>query len=142
MADDPVTNFEDFLNRFDALVADAEAGPLEPELVDYLRHTRTRLLHLRNRTQGEEGRESPRHPESGAGRLVVGGQSYPVTIIDGSESGFGILSPVKVETDSAVRLDIDGDRDVEMYEALVTYCAQKGDQYHLGLDIFSSLHIG
>ena len=142
MADEPIANFQDLLDRFDALVAAAETVPIEPEVVDYLRQTRTRLLHVRSRSLDGESRVSPRHPETGSGRLVVEDKAVPVTIIDGSEAGFGVLSPVRVDPDTAVRLDLDGDRDTEMFEALVTYCAQKGEHYHLGLDIFSSLHIG
>lgn len=142
MAADPVRNFEDFLERFDELLEGAAEGPIEPEVVDYLRTTRTRLLQLRERT-GRERRSEPRHSEWGQGRLVVGAQDHPVRILDGSGSGFGVLSPVRVEPDTPVRLDIDGEHAIEVYEALVTYCARKGEgEFHLGLEIFSSLHTG
>ncbi len=142
MATDPVQNFQDLLQRFDDLLESAAKGPIEPEVVDYLRSTRTRMIRVRERT-GEERRAAPRHPEAGTGRLVVAGKDHPVQILDGSETGFGLLSPVPVEPDTSVRLDIDDGREAEIYEALVIYCARKEEgQYHLGLDIFSSLHIG
>jgi hypothetical protein len=141
MAHERIKNFADLLNRFDALVESAEAGPVEPEVVDYLRQTRTRIVHLRGSLQDGGRRESPRHPESGQGRLVVGDQALTVSIVDVSDTGFGVLSPQPVEADTAVRLDLDGEQDLAMYEALVTYCAPEGEHFRLGLDIFSSLRI-
>jgi len=142
MADEPVRNFADLLTRLDTLVEAAEAGPVEPPVVEYLRQTRTRLVRLRESLRDGERRVSPHRPEAGQGRLVVGDRTLPVTIVDGSDGGFGVLSPERVEPATPVRLDLDGAQDLAMHEALVTACLPTGDQYHLGLDIFSTFRIG
>lgn len=135
-----VSSFEDLLAEVDRLVAEADSGPVDPVVVDYLRRTRQRLETLQQRSEADR-REAPRFEERGEARLVVDGEPFAVTILDTSAEGFGVLSPKPVAVDTYARLDMEGEEGPEMYECLVTHCLAEGEQYRLGLDAFSSLRI-
>lgn len=137
-----VESFQDLLARLDQLVEAAEAGPIDPVVVDYLRTTRERMVRLRDRTQ-ENRRTVPREPEIAEARLVSQGEAILVKILDTSETGFGLWSPEKVPPDTYARLDIDGDSQEEIFEGLVTHCKADDEHgYRVGLDVVSSLRIG
>lgn len=141
MTDRPVSNFNDLLERLDALVEAAEAGELDPVLVDYLRASRQRLVLLRERTPGGR-RLAERYETTGEARLVVRGYGMPVRIRDRSAAGFGLLAQEVVDPETYARLDIDGQDAEEIYEGLVTHCQPEDGEYRLGFQIISSLRIG
>ena len=141
MKEQRVTNFKDLLDRLDALTEAAEAGPIDPVIVDYLKTTRQRVALLPQR-MAEGRRLSPRHASDGEARLVVRDRTLPVRIQDRSETGFGLLAEEPVEAESYARLDIDGQQEGEIYEGLVVHCEAEGGSYRIGLDVVSSLRIG
>ncbi len=139
----PLSNFQQFLEGFDELIEAAEAGGLDAVLTDYLQTIRERLIQIRAYERERlaiERRQAPRYEERRPARMVAG--DYPVTILDQSVTGFGCLSPIPVGVDQAVRLEIDGEETVEIYECLVVRCHREGEAYRLGLELFSSLQIG
>lgn len=133
-----VESFEDLMTEVDRLIAEADAGRVDPVVVDYLRRTRERLETLHQRAEADR-REAPRFETEGEARLVVNGEPFAVSIQDSSAEGFGVLSPQPVAVDTYARLDLEGDEGPEMYECLVTHCQAEGDEFRLGLDAFSSL---
>ena len=141
MSQEPVRNFNDLLERLDALVEAAEAGEVDPVLADYLRATRERLVLLRERKPGGQ-RLAERYEATGEARLVVRGYGIPVRIRDRSATGFGLVSDEPVDPETYARLDIDGAHEEEMYEGLVTHCQPEEAEYRLGFEIISSLRIG
>ena len=141
MSDNPVKNFNDLLERLDALTEDAEAGPVDPVIVDYLRATRERVVLLRDRV-AEGRRVAERYETEGEARLVIRGEALEVAIIDRSATGFGLVADQPVEPETYARLDIDGQYEEQIYEGLVTFCQAQDDRYRIGLDVVSSLRIG
>lgn len=141
MSGNPVKNFNDLLERLEALTEDAEAGPVDPVIVDYLRATRERVVLLRERV-AEGRRASERYQTEGEARLVVQGEALHVTIADRSATGFGLLGDTPVAPETYARLDIDGQFEEEIFEGLVTHCQPEDGRYRIGLDVVSSLRIG
>lgn len=141
MSDSPVRNFNDLLARLDALAEAAEAGPVDPVIVDYLRTTRERVALLRERV-GEGQRLASRSETDDEARLVVHGKALPVRIRDQSAAGFGLVAGEPVAPETYARLDIDGVDGGEIHEGLVTHCEAEGDHYRVGLEVVSSLRIG
>lgn len=129
------------MGRIDGLVEAAEAGELDPVLIDYLRATRDRLVTLHERDQ--EGRRlAERYDANGEARLVVKGQGQSVWIRDQSATGFGLIADVALSPDTYARLDIDGANAQVIYEGLVTHCEPEAGAYRLGFEVISSLRIG
>lgn len=141
MSDNPVKNFNDLLERLDALTEDAGAGPVDPVIVDYLRATRERVVLLRERV-AEGRRVAERYDTEGEARLVVRGEALHVEITDRSATGFGLLADSPVPPETYARLDIDGQYEEEIFEGLVTHCQPDEGRYRIGLDVVSSLRIG
>ncbi len=141
MSDNPVNNFSDLMDRFDALIEDAGAGPVDPVIVDYLRATRERVVLLHNRV-AEKRRVAERYETEGDARLVIGGEALEVAIVDRSATGFGLLADEPVAPETNARLEIDGQYQEQIYEGLVAYCQAQDDRYRVGLDVVSSLWIG
>ncbi|MEF8792658.1 PilZ domain-containing protein [Thiohalorhabdus sp.] len=141
MSEPSVRNFSDWLAHLDALVEAAEAGPVDPVIVDYLRTTRERVVVLRER-MAEDQRLAPRHETNGEARLVVHGQALSVRIRDRSAGGFGLLAGEPVDSGTYARLDIDGEQAGAIHEGLVSHCQVEGDRYRVGFEVVSSLPIG
>jgi len=141
VSENPVQNFNDLLERLDALTEDAQAGPVDPVIVDYLRATRERVVLLRERVaQGRRAAE--RYETEGEARLVIRGEAIQVAVRDRSETGFGLVADEPVATEAYARLDIDSQYRQEIFEGLVTYCRGEEGRYRIGFDIVSSLRIG
>ena len=83
-----------------------------------------------------------RFPTIGRARLVTQEEAHEVSLLDQSDKGFGILSPVAVPAGSYARLDIEEGLESHVYESLVSYCRPEGAGYRLGLETVSYLHIG
>ena len=107
MSDNPIKNFNDLLERLDALAEDAGAGPVDPVIVDYLRATRERVVLLRERV-AEGRRVAERYETEGEARLVIQGEALHVDITDRSATGFGLLADSPVSPEAYARLDIEG----------------------------------
>jgi hypothetical protein len=130
---------EDLLTQFGEVADAARAGRALPmTLSHYLHNARQRLnFFLRSREHRLSSRQTP---ETGASALLdLNGQQQPVTVMDRSAFGVGVLAEAPVEPDQVAQLRCpDNPGGGKTFECVTVHCRQQPDGYRVGLEIFTA----
>jgi hypothetical protein len=134
----PLERAEGVPGRLQQLAAEARANGVEPELTAYVEKVARRLRHLQ--AGSSDLRAAPRRQTNLPARLSVKGQTYPVTMVDRSVLGFGLLSPVRppVEKGDFVTLIFPEAERTHRHECLLAHCIPDPHRtgFRIGLDVF------